>query len=179
MGDPLRGGATFELICGPRGDVLEQAELLEGAVAGEPAADDDASVVLAVTDNTGRVVGVARVLPCGSLWELASLTVRSSAQRTVSAALCHGVVQTLRVNRVRHLASADERAREQLEGVGLLLGRGGGRSVSEMIDGQRRINPEGYRLVTLGDGLDDVRLPHPAELLSPLAPVERELAPTG
>jgi len=170
----MRGGATYQLIFGPHGDLLEQAETLEAAVAGEPAEGD--SVFLAVTDDTGRVVGAARLLPRASTWELASLAVRSSRQRTVSAALCHGVVQALRVNRVRNLVvSGDERAREQLEGVGLLPVGG---SVADMLDRQRRINPEGFRLVTQGDGLDDVQLPYAAELLT-LAGAERELAPTG
>jgi hypothetical protein len=176
----MRGGARFELIFGPRGALLEQVLLLEAAVAGEPAGDEAGSVFLAVTDDTGRVVGAARLLPRGPTWELASLAVRSSSRRTVSAALCHGVFQTLKVNRVRNLVvSRDERAREQLEGVGLLLGGGGARPVAELLDMQRRINPEGYRLVTLGDGLDDVRLPHPAELLTALADADRELAPVG
>jgi hypothetical protein len=135
--------------------------------------DTPGTVSFTVSDHTGRVVGAAR-LTAGSTWQLTALHARS---RMVFAALCHGVLQTLRVNGVRSLAvSVDTAARERLADIGLIPT---GESVAELLDRQRRLNPEGYRLVTLGDGLDDVRLPHPAELLTALAGAARELAPVG
>src|SRR4051812_8177398 len=146
-GGSMRGGPSFELIFGPHGTLLERTSQLEIAVAGEPAGDDSGSVFLTVTDDTGRVVGAARLI-AGPIWQLASFVVRSSCDRIVSAALCHGVMQVLRVNRVRGFAiSVDERAREQLEGVGLLAGSDSLVSVAGLLDRQRRVNPEGYRLV--------------------------------
>ena len=152
----MRGGPTFKLSCGPCND-------------------DPGSLSFAVTDDAGRVVGAAKLTP-GSVWELESLSVAGPGRYTVAAALCHGIVQTLRVNRARDVVvKVDVPAREALASFGLLPST---TSVTLLLDRQRRVNPEGYRLVTQGDGLDDVALPHPAELLTALAG-GRELAPTG
>jgi hypothetical protein len=120
------------------------------------------SVLLAVTDDTGRVVGAAGLV-AGETWRLASFAVHVR-DATVAAALCHGIVQTLRVNRVRSFtATVDAQARELLASFGLFPAAG---SVAGLLDLQRRTNPEGFRLVTQGYGLDDVELPYPAELLT-------------
>ena len=117
------------------------------------------SLLLAVTDDTGRVVGTAR-MTAGQTWRLASL---EAANMTVAAALCHGFVETLRVNRVRHFAvTTDAGTRTWLGWFGLTPST----TVSAMLDDQRRINPEGYHLVTKGYGLDEVALPYQAELLT-------------
>jgi hypothetical protein len=123
---------------------------------------EPACVLLTVTDDAGRAVGTAR-LAIGDTWQLAAL---DAAHPTVAAALCHGVVQTLRVNQVRRFAVTAVDGPDHLACVGLFPT---GRSVADLLDRQRRTNPEGYRLVTQGQGLDDVALPYPAELLT--APV--------
>ena len=118
------------------------------------------SVLLTVTDDTGRVVGTA-CITTGELWRLDSL---SAANMTVAAALCHGTVETLRVNRVRQFTVTMEAgARKWLAWFGLTPAT---TSVSAMLDEQRRINPEGYHLVTKGYGLDEVEVPYQAELLT-------------
>ena len=120
------------------------------------------SVLLAVTDDTGRVVGEAS-LTVGETWQLTSLRAHHR-DATIAAALCHTIVQTLRLNRVREFtASVDDEAWEYLATIGLLPTTG---SVAGLLDQQRRINPEGYWLVTQGRGLDDVELPYLAELLT-------------
>lgn len=123
------------------------------------------SILLTVTDGSGRVVGEARLI-VGQIWQLTGFAVQSR-DATVAAALCHGAVQALRINRVRDIAIAvDRTARAILAAVGLFAGA---RSVAQLLDGQRRMNPEGYRLVSQGQGLDDVELPYWGELLT--APV--------
>ena len=136
---------------------------------------DNPAICFAVADDTGRVVGTARLEP-GEVWQLTSLAVESSVPGTVGAALCHGVLQTLRTNRARRwTAPVDSRGREVLAEFGLLPLT---HSVSELLDRQRRTNPEAFRLVTNGDGLGDVVLPYPAELV--IDPdVARGLVPTA
>ena len=124
------------------------------------------SLLLTVTDDAGRVVGEAS-LTLGQTWHLRSFHY-PVLDATVGAALCHGIVQALRVNLVRHFtAHVDRLAREYMASVGLALTTV---SVAALLDRQRRISPEGYRLVTQGHGLDEVELPYPGELLT--APFE-------
>lgn len=170
----MRSAPPLELAFGRRGALLDgtRAREAESVAAG---AD---SVYLTVTDDTGRVVGVARLIR-GPAWQLASLAVRSSRESTVATALCHGIVQALRVNGVRDLVvTLDPPARELLARVGLLPTTS---SVAHLLDRQRRLNPEGYRLVTEGRGLEDVALPHPTEFIvaAPVRVGPRELAATA
>jgi len=120
------------------------------------------AILLAVTDDTGRVVGEASLL-AGETWTLSVFKYKPH-HATVAAALCHGIVQTLRVNRVREFtATVDDAARDYLATIGLLPTTC---SVAALLDQQRRINPEGYSLVSQGRGLDDVDLPYLAELIT-------------
>lgn len=120
------------------------------------------SVQFTVTDDAGRAVGEARLI-AAETWQLTSFEVRTR-NATVAAALCHGIVQTLRVNRAHgFIATVDEPGREFMTAAGLLPAAG---SVAAMLDRQRRVNPEGYSLVTQGFGLGDVELPYPGELLT-------------
>jgi hypothetical protein len=120
------------------------------------------SILLAVTDDTGRVVGEASLV-VGETWQLTSFRVQHHGVM-VAAALCHGIVQALRVNRVRNLTTrVDGAAWGYLTSFGLRLATC---SVAELLDQQRRTNPEGYSLVSQGHGLDDVEFPYLAELLT-------------
>jgi hypothetical protein len=121
------------------------------------------TVLLAVTDDAGRAVGTASMVT-GATWRLASL---EASDITVAAALCHGIVQSIRVNRIRHVdVAGDVGARTWLATFGLTPST---TSVAAMLDEQRRTNPEGYQLVTKGYGLDEVEVPYHGELLT--APV--------
>jgi hypothetical protein len=119
------------------------------------------ALLLAVTDDTGRVVGTASLVS-GETWQLTAFDDRAR-KATVAGALWHGIVQALRINRARWLDVADERGQAYLDAIGLCATGG---SVAGLLAGQRRANPEGYRLVTQGYGLDDVDLPYPGELLT-------------
>lgn len=126
------------------------------------------SILLAVSDDAGRAVGAA-CLVVSETWQLTRFDIQSRDAR-VAASLCHVIVQTLRLNRVRNIAmTLDKPAREFLAAIGLFPTTS---SVAELLDQQRRFNPEGFRLVSQGQGLGDVELPYPGELLtaSPAAP---------
>jgi hypothetical protein len=137
---------------------------------------ESGSVLFAVTDGAGRVVGTATLVP-GTRWTLTSLTIEPTGDGIVAAALCHGIVQMLRVNRARAITvTVDDRGRALLASLGLLPVTD---SVADLLDHQRRLNPEGYWLVTQGAGLGNVALPYAGELLIAPADAEPELAAIG
>jgi hypothetical protein len=188
----------YRLALVQRGAPRAAARALESLASDQPDSFeryDGSSLFLAVTDAIGAVVGAARVIlpgPAGlktveevaappaprrraedgdltRTWDIASFTVRPGSSALVAAALTHGLVQLLRVNRVcTVVATLDEASRRMLSQVGLLptpISRTAVRAeVSELLDVQRRVNAEGYRLVTCGAGLEKVLLPAPAQL---------------
>ncbi|MEZ5114983.1 MAG: hypothetical protein R2737_01835 [Candidatus Nanopelagicales bacterium] len=140
-------------------------------------------------------------------WDIATLGVRDGMRARgvlVAAALYHGLIAASRANGFRSVVTImDDPVRELVTGIGMLthllpgassgpyLGSAGSTPVyghcQAMIDGQRRIAPEAYRLVSLGIGLDGISVPEPeafrlsrtvgtyrpAEVLDPVA----DLAP--
>lgn len=117
-------------------------------------------------------------------WDIASCSVRHGSDPLVPAALCHGLVRALRTNEVRFvLATLAERQRRTLSSIGLLpipVAHGRGRThvwgqVGSLLDVQRIVNGEGYRLVTCGHGFDAVSFPAADELLV-TPPLRAELA---
>lgn len=138
----MHTGATYRLIC----DTFSEPGCL----------------LLTVTDDAGRAVGEATV-SLGDTWQLKSFRF-PPRNAIVAAALWHSIVRALRINRVRRFAATVDRpTREFLASVGLYLVTD---SVPELLDRQRRVSPEGYRLITQGQGLDDVELPYPGELVT-------------
>ncbi len=216
----------YRLVFAARDGLLDAARALEadgkdGQTFGRY---EYSSLFLAVVDAAGEVVGAARVIlpgPAGlktindlpeaaravrtagidpdRTWDVASFTVREGSRALVAAALCHGLVQMLRANRVRAVvATLDADSRRMLSTVGLLPGSLPGTGtpgpasapmwapVSELLDLQRTANRDGYRLVSLGIGLEGVRLPPRADLLvtsglrlALASAAIRELAPTA
>ena len=111
-------------------------------------------------------------------WDVATISARGDSRRSVlaSAALYHGLILTARAYDVTAtVAGLDSRVRGLLAAVGLFyrplpgtwpadyLGSPASTPVfapfGRMLDEQRRDVPEGYRLVTLGIGLDGVAVP--------------------
>jgi hypothetical protein len=112
-------------------------------------------------------------------WDVATIAVRSGigARRLfASAALYHGLVLSARMNDIRAIImTVDERVRSLLTGSGLItsalpgtgpapyLGSTSSTPVyahcAAMLDTQRRINPEGARLIADGVGLDGIAVP--------------------
>jgi hypothetical protein len=95
-----------------------------------------------------------------------------------AAALYHGLIKASAVNDVRGFVSLiDERVRRLLSMFGLVVhpipgtttaAYGGSQATTPVwadaaafVGDQRRNNPEAYRLITLGVGLDGVRVPGP------------------
>lgn len=144
----------------------------------------------------GRAMAAAGLDP-DSTWDVATIGVRSGcglAGRQCAAALYHGLVLTGRVNEVRAMvAILDERVRGMLESAGLsmhalpgtrpmaYLGSAASTPVygelSVMLDRQRRLAPDAYRLVTLGVGLNGVSVPPPEAFAFP-APHPATALPT-
>ncbi len=125
-----------------------------------------------------RAARAAGVDPA-STWDIATIGVRSGAggERMFAAAtLYHGIAVAATVNNIRSLVMImDERARRLLTSTGVLTHRLPGTNaepylgspastpvfghVAQMIDGQRRINPDAHRLISMGVGLDGVTVP--------------------
>jgi hypothetical protein len=113
-----------------------------------------------------------------SCWDIATLGVRPQLRSRglyAAAALYHGLIAATRVNLVRSVvAILDDRVRSVLGSVSLdlrpipgagsadYLGSANSTPVfghcADMVDRQRRTNPEAYRFVTQGIGLDMVEL---------------------
>jgi hypothetical protein len=117
-------------------------------------------------------------------WDVATLAIRKGVSRggLLSAALYHGLLLGTRANAARWIVMImDVRARRLLNTVGLqthvlpgttlapYLGSDASvplwAEVAPMVDNQRRTNPDAYRLVSLGVGLDSVAVPDPAEFV--------------
>jgi hypothetical protein len=127
-------------------------------------------------------------------WDVGTLATAPGLGRhrfAVTAALYHGLTVAAGRNRVRSLLmTVDERVRGILQTFGLFTSALPGAKplpfegspastpvyghCAQMLDTQRRVNPEAYRLVTQGVGLEGVRIPPAAEFER-----SRELVPTA
>jgi hypothetical protein len=112
-------------------------------------------------------------------WDVGTLAVARGVGRhrfAVTAALYHGLALAGRRNGVGTLLmTVDERVRRILESLGLFTSALPGAQpgpfcgspastpvfahFAPFLDHQRRVNPEAYRMVTLGGGLTDVAIP--------------------
>ncbi len=114
-------------------------------------------------------------------WDIATLGVHPAYKiPALTAILYHGVVRACQENQVRTItAILDQRVRRLLAIAGLImhtipqtssqpyLGSPSSTPVYAdfplMLAGQRELNPEAYRQITLGLGLGDVHVPAPSE----------------
>ena len=126
-------------------------------------------------------------------WDIATLGVRTELGRSgvmAAAALYHGLVMGGRTNGVTTMITIlDQRVRKLLHMVGLMTHvlpgawpaeyLGSPRStpvyahLAAVVDGQRRLTPDAYRLITQGQGLVGVHSPGPEGFV--LKPHERVL----
>jgi hypothetical protein len=135
-----------------------------------------------------RIDGMRAALAAGvdpdRTWDVASLGVVKGIGRhrfAVTASMYHTLAMAARRNRVRSLLmTVDERVRSILQVAGLFTialpgatpGPFCGSPAStpvyghcaEMLGTQRRVNPDAYRLITQGVGLDEVAFPMSDEL---------------
>ena len=125
-------------------------------------------------------------------WDIATLGVRDGHRGSrvkVSLALYHGILRAGRANGIRSLtAILDEQARRVLAALDYThlplpgtksapyLGSASSTPVyyhASMLDAQRRANPESFRLVIQGVGLDGVSVPDDSAFMLPSRFVER------
>jgi hypothetical protein len=191
---------------------------------------NDQSVFVAISDDSGHVVGSCRLITPGSrglktlndvgrepwgvdglraaraagidpenAWDVATLGVRRDyrgSKMSVAIALYHAIVVSTRVNEVGTItAILDDQIRRILTAADFIMPPLPGTRTAEylgspastpvyghcagMVDGQRRMNPDAYRLMSLGIGLDGISIPEQSafELRPQLAPVAS--APAG
>ncbi len=120
-------------------------------------------------------------------WDIATLGVRrrdSGFGMLAAAALYHGLVVASRVNGVDSVvAMIDESVRALLQNIGMVLHLLPGAApapylgsvatapvygnCAAMVSGQRRMNPEAHRLISLGVGLDGICIPDDEAFLLP------------
>lgn len=173
---PFYGASTFLSLADDDGDVIAMARLVYPSaaglittrdVAGEPwFADPSASLAAAGLDP-------ART------WDVSTICARKAGRgRTalLAAAIYHGLIKTMRVNHVQGFtAMLDARVHRILNMLGVIMLPLPGVETrpfwgspattpayahfDRLIDGQRRMSPDAYRLVTLGVGLDGIRVP--------------------
>lgn len=128
-------------------------------------------------------------------WDLATLGVRRSARGrhlSVAIALLHGLVVSTRANQIpsataildrqiRRILNAADYIMPALPGLAPAPYLGSPESVpvythyATMLDGQRRKNPDAYRLMSMGIGLDGISIPGSENFMRKT----RELVPAG
>lgn len=177
---------------------------------------NEQSVFMAVADEGGEVVGVARLITPGPAglktlndvkrdpwnidgdrsaraagidtsrtWDIATLGVRESfrgKRLMVAMSLYHGIMASTRLNEVlTATAIMDDQVRRLLTASGYYFPILPGAATrpylgsvastpcyghyAGIIDAQRRTNPEAYRLMTLGIGLDGIVVPDQSEFM--------------
>jgi hypothetical protein len=176
--EEYEASSLFVVVADARDEVVGACRVILPGPAGFKTLDE----VEALSWPAGRRLLTG--LDAARTWDIASCSVRRGSGPLVPAALCHGLVRALRTNEIRYiLATLAERQRRTLSSVGLLpipVAHGRGRThvwgqVGELLDVQRIVNREGYRLVSCGHGFDGVRFPAADELLV-TPPLRAELA---
>lgn len=198
---PYDEASRFIALTDRAGEVVGSCRLIMPSPAGLKTVND-------VFAPPWSVDGTRALRAAGSdesqAWDVATLAVRRVPGITplASAALYHGLVMATRANAVPWIVMMlDERARRLLAMVGFVprpipgtgpapyLGSAATTplvgDVADMIDVQRRRNPDAYRLISLGAGLTGVAVPPLADWVvrssgrAPVRPAERELARTA
>ncbi|MDD2858262.1 MAG: hypothetical protein PHU75_06235 [Candidatus Nanopelagicales bacterium] len=134
--------------------------------------------------DSGRVTRAADI-DLDRVWDIATIGVRKEAgakRFLIAMALFHGIVAASRANNIPSMvALLDERARRLLASLDYSLSMLPGAQPGEylgspstapvfghastVLSAQRRANPDAYRLMTMGIGLDGIALPTAAEYL--------------
>lgn len=191
---PYDDSSVFVAVTEPGGDAVAVMRLVLPGVAGLKTLVDVGRPPWSIDGvRAARAAGMA----AAHTWDVATIAVRKSVPRggLLSAALYNGLLQATRANAARWIVMImDVRARRLLNMVGLhtrvLPGAGIAAylgsdasvplwaEVAPMVDNQRRVNPDAYRLISLGVGLDGVAVPHPREFVL-AGPPEPALAAAG
>ena len=173
---PYEAASVFIALADGAGEVLGACRLIRPTGVGLKSLHDAARPPWSVdVERSARVAG----LDLDQTWDVATLGARRGLKgpgRLASAALFHGLVQTVRANRIRSAVMIiDERVRTLLSAAGMtghaLPGTGPAeylgskastpvyRHTDEAFDQQRVTSPDAYRLFVLGVGLDGIDVP--------------------
>ena len=175
---PYEDSSAFIALSEPGGDVVAACRLIVPGEAGLKSLHDIARPPWSVDGN--RSARAAGLVPAATL-DIATVGVRAGlgGAGLWAVALYHAIVVATRVNNMPYVVMImDERARRLLTSIGCatqaLPGTGPGpylgspasmplwANVPNMMDRQRRENPDGYRLVSQGMGLDGISVPDPS-----------------
>lgn len=178
---PYDPASTFLAVTDVGGDAVATMRLITPSAAGLKSLVDSARPPWAVDGaRAARATGMV----AAQTWDVATIAIRRGAARggVLSAALYHGLLLATRANTVRWIVMImDVRARRLLDAAGLptqllpgarvapYLGSAASvplwAEVASMVDHQRRTNPDAYRLISLGVGLDSVAMPGVSEFV--------------
>ncbi len=181
---PYDNWSQFLTVTDPGGLVVATCRLIEPGPLGLKTLRDLARPPWQVD---GVRSAAAAGLDVQRTWDIATIAVRRSLGRDasrVAAALYHGIVLAGRANAVRAVVTIiDARARRLLSAIGLIghplpgthpgeyLGSPASAplwaDLAQVLDSQRQRNPEGYRLVSRGLGLDGVDIPSLEQFVIP------------
>lgn len=172
---PYQNSSVFLAITEPGGDALACCRFIVPSVVGLKTLVDTARPPWLVDGNrAARAAGIV----LAQTWDVATVGARKGVARggLLSAALYRGLFLATRANDVRWIVMImDVRARRLLSLLNLetsvLPGTRPGpylgstssvplwAEVAPMVDRQRQVDPDSYRLVTLGGGLDGIDVP--------------------
>ena len=173
---PYNDQSVFVSVSDDSGHVVGSCRLITPGPAGLKTLNDVAREPWGVDGL--RAARAASVDPTNT-WDVATLGVRKDvrgSKMAISMALYHALVIATRVNEVSSItAILDEHARRVLSMAEFIMPALPGTRTGEylgspastpvyghpaaMIDAQRRMNPDAYRLMTLGIGLDGIVIP--------------------
>ncbi len=178
---PYEASSTFVTITEPGGDAMATMRLIIPSEVGLKSLADVSRAPWSIDGvRAARSAGMA----VAQTWDVATIAIRKRAARSglLSTALYRGLLLATRANAARWLVMImDVRARRVLSTAGLQTRVLPGASiapylgsdasvplwaeVAPMVDHQRRLNPDAYRLITLGIGMDGISVPDPSQFV--------------
>lgn len=173
---PYGAQSVFLVVCDETGLVYGQCRLITPGPSGLKTLNDVRERPWGL--DVARVARIAGIDPSNA-WDIATLGVRSEFRGRswmISLALYHGILRAGRVNGVTTAtAILDDPVRQALNQVDYVMPTLPGASTapylgsasstpvyahsSVVLDAQRRRNPDAYRLMSLGIGLDGIHIP--------------------
>jgi hypothetical protein len=177
---PYNDQSVFMVVADDSGEVYGSCRLIRPGAAGLKTLNDIGRHPWGVDGLRSARAGNVEV---ERTWDLATVGVRSDYRQgglMVAMALYHGIMKSTRVNEVKTAVSIlDQHAYRILTSSGFILNPlpgtgpaeylGSPKSTpvfghwSDIADAQRRLNPDAYRMLTLGIGLDGISVPADAD----------------
>ena len=179
--EPYEAASVFLTILEPGGEAVASCRLILPNSGGlKSLVDTERDPWHVDAERAAETAGMTAALT----WDVATLAVRRGAADAgvLSAALYHGIVAATRANRLRWVVMImDARARRLLSMLNLethvlpgtvaapYLGSAASipifADVNQMMEVQRRLNPDGNRLIEDGVGLDAIAMPQAADFV--------------